>query len=101
MSVEAGYFESAWKIWADRAEAKKKGAIAWQPGLSTWELLQKALTNTWKPTDVLALETDRHIGTVRRALDNHRKQVNWRRVSRGQYEWRSREVGPGREVCQP
>ena len=94
--IEAGYFESAYQLWADRAEAKRKGAIAWAPRKSTWELIQKVLNDDWKSASQIAVETGRNIKAVRSALADHYRQMSRRKIKwNSKYEWRmkSREVG--------
>jgi hypothetical protein len=94
MSIEAGYFERAFSIWADKAEAKRKGAIAWAPRRSTWDLIQKVLNDDYKSASQIAVETGRNIKAVRSALADHCRQMSQRKIkSTGRYEWRLRAAG--------
>ncbi len=96
MSIPAGFFESAYAIWADRAEAKRKGAVAWRPGLSTWEQMQRLITTEWKTAGEMAKELGRTDQCIHECVQKHAHEMNWRKVPRNKgKEWRmkGRELG--------
>ncbi len=107
MSIPAGFFEKAYAIWADRAEAKRQGIAAAPPvvkhsikGIKSdrWKVISEAMGDRWMTARAIARKTDLRIEEVQEAFYRACHRGKWEKrvlACRNGAEWRlkSRELG--------